>query len=127
METLKFMRCNRCGNIVIFLQDSGIPLVCCGQNMEEILPNTTDGAHEKHVPVVKRRDDCFEIVVGSVEHPMSMEHYIEWIVLEYEDGFEQVRLMPGDRPCAIFKIKKNKIPVAAYAYCNLHGLWKNLV
>lgn len=127
METLKFMRCRRCGNIVVFLQDSGMPMICCGQKMEEILPNKTDGAYEKHLPVVQWRDDCIEVVVGSVEHPMSMEHFIEWIILEYEGGFEQIRLKPGDRPCAFFEIKRNESPVAAYAYCNLHGLWKTVI
>ena len=92
---------------------------------EELTANTTDGAYEKHVPVVLINNDTVTIVVGSVEHPSLPAHYIEWILLETEQGFQIHYLKPGMKPEATFKVTEKV--VAAYEYCNLHGLWKKEV
>ena len=89
---------------------------------DALTPNTTDGALEKHVPVIEQNGDTVIVRVGSVEHPSLPAHYIEWIVLETEKGFQMHYLKPGDKPEAVFKTTEQVI--AAYEYCNLHGLWK---
>ena len=89
---------------------------------EELIPNTTDGAHEKHVPVIEHEGDSVTVRVGSVAHPMLDVHYIEWIILETSNGFRKKELNPGDAPEAHFAVTEPVI--AAYEYCNLHGLWK---
>lgn len=88
----------------------------------ELIANTTDGAHEKHVPVLELNGDVLTVKVGSVEHPSLPAHYIEWILLETEHGFQIHYLKPGMKPEAVFKV--NEAVAAAYEYCNLHGLWK---
>ena len=92
---------------------------------EELTANTTDGAYEKHVPVILMNGDTITVQVGSVEHPSLPAHYIEWIILETEQGFQIHYLKPGMKPEAIFKVTEKV--VAAYEYCNLHGLWKKEV
>ena len=89
---------------------------------EELTANTTDGAHEKHVPVIEQSGNAVTVKVGSIEHPSMTEHYIEWILLETEMGFQIHYLKPGMKPEAVFLT--NEKVVAAYEYCNLHGLWK---
>lgn len=89
---------------------------------EELTVNTTDGAHEKHVPVIEQNGNTVNVKVGSVEHPSLPEHYIEWILLETEQGFQIHYLKPGMKPEAAFLT--NEKVIAAYEYCNLHGLWK---
>ena len=123
MKVLKFYRCNVCGNIAIKLVDSGIPMVCCGQPMTEIVANTTDAAQEKHVPVVTRNGDVVDIKVGSVPHPMTNEHYIQFIVLETEENTYIKELQPNDAPETKILLSKDKKIKAVYAYCNLHSLW----
>ena len=123
MKVLKFYRCNVCGNIAIKLVDSGIPMVCCGQPMTEIVANTTDAAQEKHVPVVTRNGDVVDIKVGIVPHPMTNEHYIQFIVLETEENTYIKELQPNDAPETKFLLSKDKKIKAVYAYCNLHNLW----
>ena len=88
---------------------------------EEIIPNTTDGVYEKHVPVIEHHGDTVVVQVGSVSHPMLDVHYIEWIVLETATGYQKKDLKPGDKPEAAFAVTEPV--VAAYEYCNLHGLW----
>ena len=90
-----------------FLLSSGVPVVCCGEPMQEIIPGTTDGALEKHVPVIEVEGNKVTVRVGAVEHPMLPEHYIEWIALE-----------------TVFMLAEGDSVVAAYEYCNLHSLWK---
>lgn len=121
---LKFYRCKHCGNIVGKIYDSGVPIVCCGENMEELTANTSDGAHEKHVPVVKVEDNTVHVLVGSTEHPMAEDHYIEWIALQTKNGNQRICLNPGDKPEACFAICDGDEVEAVYEYCNLHGLWK---
>ena len=120
---MKFYRCAHCGNIIAFLENKGVPVVCCGQKMDEIIPGSVDAAAEKHVPVIKIDGDTVTVCVGDVAHPMTEPHHIAWIVLETEHGFQKKDLDPTGEPCAVFKLAVDKA-VAAYAYCNLHGLWK---
>jgi superoxide reductase len=119
----KFYVCKHCGNIVIFIHESGAPLTCCGDKMTQIVPNTVDAATEKHVPVVSVDGDIVTVEVGSVEHPMLPEHFIQWIYLETNKGLQMKYLEPGDKPKAVFSLNGEKA-VAAYEYCNLHGLWR---
>jgi len=97
-------------------------MVCCGENMVELVANATDAAGEKHVPVVSVDGNTINVSVGSVAHPMIEEHFIEWIYLETEKGGQMKFLKPGEEPKASF-VLENDEPVGAYAYCNLHGLW----
>lgn len=120
----KYFICERCGNIVEVVKPSGVPLMCCGQKMTELIPGTTDGAAEKHVPVVVVDGTKVSVSVGQVEHPMVEAHYIEWIALETKNGYQRKALKPGEAPATNFAITEDDEVVAAYAYCNLHGLWK---
>lgn len=121
---MKFYRCPTCGNIIAKVNDSGVPVVCCGKPMQELVPNTGDGAGEKHVPVIKREGNLVSVTVGSVEHPMLDNHYIQWIALETKQGNQRKVLKPGEAPIATFLIAEDDEVVAAYEYCNLHGLYK---
>lgn len=120
---MKFYVCEHCGNIVTFLNNTGVPVMCCGQKMTEIVPGTTDAAVEKHVPVISVNGSAVTVKVGSVEHPMIPEHFIQWIVLETKQGQQIKHLTPNDKPQAVFALAEGDEVVAAYAYCNLHGLW----
>ena len=122
---MKFFVCKVCGNFVSMVKESGAPMTCCGQKMTELVPGTSDGAVEKHVPVVTVEGNKVTVTVGSVEHPMAPEHYIEWIALETAKGCQRKVLEPGDKPCAEFLLTDDDSCIAAYAYCNLHGLWKS--
>lgn len=118
----KFFKCKHCGNVIVKTVDSGVPVVCCGEKMEELVANTVDASQEKHVPVVTKVDECtIKVEVGSVAHPMAPEHHISFIYVETENGGILANLK--DKPEATFCICNDK-PVAVYEYCNLHGLWK---
>ena len=121
---MKFYVCEHCGNIITYAKNVGVPVMCCGQKMTELVPGTTDAAVEKHVPVVTVEGQKVVVEVGGVEHPMVEAHYIEWIVLETEKGYQKVDLKPEQAPKAEFALVEGDKGVAAYAYCNLHGLWK---
>ncbi len=121
---MKFYVCEKCGNLVSMVKESGVPMMCCGQKMTELVPGTSDGAVEKHVPVYTVDGDKVSVTVGSVEHPMLDAHYIEWIAIETEKGTQTKSLKPGDAPKAEFALTPDDSLVAVYAYCNLHGLWK---
>jgi superoxide reductase len=123
MDGKKFFICKHCGNLVGMIFDSTVPLVCCGEEMTELVPNTTDASNEKHVPVVTVSGDLVTVEIGSVPHPMLPEHYIQWIYLETEKGGQRKALKPGEAPKAVFALHDDK-PVAAFEYCNIHGLWK---
>jgi superoxide reductase len=118
---IAFFRCEVCGNMVGLIKSGGGQLVCCGKPMLKLEPNTTDAAVEKHVPVAVRKDGKIFVEVGSVAHPMTEQHYIEWIAIVTENGTERISLSPTDEPKAVFCDKEN---AEVYAYCNLHGLWK---
>ncbi len=120
---MKFYRCEHCGNIIMKLNDSGVPVVCCGQPMKELVPGATDGALEKHVPVVEIEGNAVKVRVGEAEHPMLEEHFIQFIVLETSNGYQVKYLKPGQKPEASFVLADGEKAVAAYEYCNLHGLW----
>ena len=120
---MKVYTCRQCGNVVQMLEESGVTVVCCGKTMEELVPNTVDASGEKHLPVVEVVGNKVSVKVGSVEHPMVPEHYIEWIYLETENGGQVKNMKPEAEPVATFTLNEDKA-VAAYAYCNLHGLWK---
>ena len=121
---LKFYKCKHCGNIIAVVKASGAPISCCGEKMTEIVPGTADAAVEKHVPVVEVKDGKVIVTVGEVAHPMAPEHYIEWIAISTDQGNQRKILEPGDKPMACFALCDGEKLEAAYAYCNLHGLWK---
>ena len=121
---MKFYRCAHCGKIIAVVKESGVPVMCCGQKMEEIVPGTTDAAAEKHVPVYEVKDNVVTVCVGSVAHPMTEEHYIEWVSLQTKGGNQRKALKPGDEPKVCFAICDGDEVEAVYAYCNLHSLWK---
>ena len=121
----KFLICEHCGNMIAMVKDTGVPVMCCGQKkMTEIVPGTTDAAIEKHVPVISQQGNIVTVTVGSVEHPMIPEHFIEWISLETNKGNQRKLLKPGDEPKVCFAMCEGDEVEAVYAYCNLHGLWK---
>ncbi len=124
MTAQRFFFCKHCGNIIAFVHASGAPVSCCGEPMQEILPNTTDAAQEKHVPVIEVNGSVVAVSIGSVEHPMTDAHFIQWVSLESKQGNQRKELHPGDAPKAVFVLAEGDEPVAAFAYCNLHGLWK---
>ncbi len=126
MKDIKFYRCEHCGNLVGMVNDAGVPLVCCGQKMTHLDPGTTDGAVEKHLPVVTVEGNTVKVEVGSVAHPMTEEHSIQWIYLQTTKGGQRKALAPNDPPVVTFALLEEE-PVAVYAYCNLHGLWKTEV
>ncbi|MBR4832197.1 MAG: desulfoferrodoxin [Butyrivibrio sp.] len=121
---MRFFVCEKCGNMVEMIKESGAPMSCCGQNMTELVPGTSDGAYEKHVPVFTVEGNKVTVNVGSVEHPMMPEHYIEWIAIETKKGSQRKKLSPGEKPTAEFLLTDGDSVVAVYEYCNLHGLWK---
>lgn len=120
----EFYRCSHCGNIIAFVENKGVPVMCCGQKMEKIEPNTTDAAQEKHVPVIAQEGRLVTVSVGSAAHPMLPEHFIEWISIETDKGNQRKVLTPADAPKAEFMLLDGENITAAYAYCNLHGLWR---
>ncbi len=116
-------RCKHCGNIIAHIEDSGVRCECCGEEMEALVPNTTDAAGEKHVPVITVEGNLVTVSVGSMAHPMLDVHYIEWIMIETAAGRQRKTLKPGDEPKAVFALVDGDTVTAAYEYCNLHGLW----
>ena len=121
---MKFLKCEGCGKIVELIVPSACPTKCCGDPMVELVPNTTDGAHEKHVPVVTREGNAVHVEVGSVEHPMMEKHWITLIAVETDKGVQRRDLTPADAPKADFALAGDEELKAVYEYCNLHGLWK---
>ena len=121
---MKFYRCDHCGNIVTFVHNSGVPVMCCGQKMTELVPGTVDAAQEKHVPVVQVQGASVHVQVGAVAHPSRPEHFIQFIALETNQGSQIKYLQPGQAPQADFALAPEEQVVAVYEYCNLHGLWK---
>ena len=120
----KFYICERCGNIIAKVKDTGVPVMCCGQAMKEIVPGTSDASLEKHVPVYEVVDNIVKVKVGSIEHPMTKEHYIEWISLQTKNGNQRKTLSPEDKPEASFAIIEGDEVESVFAYCKLHSLWK---
>ena len=123
MKMQRFFKCQHCGNFVGLLTDKGAPLVCCGEPMAELVPNTVEASAEKHIPEVAISGNSISVQVGSVLHPMEEKHHISFIYVETEKGGQRKCLEIGTEPKAEFCFVDDK-PVAVYAYCNLHGLWK---
>ena len=121
---MKFYKCKHCGNIIAYVHSSGVQVVCCGEKMEELVPNTQDGAREKHVPVYEVKGNKVVVNVGSVDHPMTEAHLIEWVALETKLGNQRKTLKANQAPRVEFCIEDGDEVVAVYAYCNLHGLYK---
>ncbi|MDO4940046.1 MAG: desulfoferrodoxin family protein [Lachnospiraceae bacterium] len=122
--TQRFFRCEVCGNIVAMVESSGVPIVCCGQNMTEMTAQTEDQGAEKHVPVWEIKDNIVHVTVGQVEHPMANEHYIQWVSIRTDMGNQRKELRAGDAPKACFALCEGEKLLEIYAYCNVHGLWK---
>ena len=120
----KFCTCRHCGNTISMVEDHGVPVQCCGEAMHQILPGKTDGAQEKHVPVCETSGNKVMVTVGSVEHPMTPEHYIQWICLMTNQGCHYKFLSPTAPPKACFLLCEGELVEEVYAHCNLHSLWK---
>jgi len=121
-QAREIYKCDICGNIVEVVHNSGGTLVCCGQPMTLKLENTQDAAVEKHVPVIEKIEGGIRVMVGAVEHPMTVEHHIEFIEVHTENKVYRKFLKPGEKPVAEFKLDEEVLFVREY--CNLHGLWK---
>ncbi|MEL7655869.1 MAG: desulfoferrodoxin family protein [Bacillota bacterium] len=124
MKEPRFFICKHCGNIITFVEDHNVPVICCGEKMTELAANTSDGAKEKHVPVVEREGNIVTVTVGSAAHPMLPEHHIAWIYLQTSAGGQIKYLEVGKEPKASFALSEGETPLTAFEYCNLHGLWK---
>lgn len=123
MKHQKFYICEHCGNLIGMIYDAGVPMMCCGQKMKKLEAGVVEASHEKHVPVVKVDGNIVNVSVGSVEHPMAEEHNIAWVYLQTDQGGQRKNLEIGKAPVVRFALADEK-PIAVYAYCNLHGLWK---
>ncbi len=121
---MKFFICQHCGNIIAMVKSSGVPVVCCGEPMTEIIPGTSDASVEKHVPVYEVKDNKVFVTVGAAPHPMIPQHYIEWVSLQTKFGNQRKALHPGEEPKVCFSLCEGDEVEAVYAYCNLHSLWK---
>lgn len=120
----KFYRCKHCGQIIAIVKGTGVPVICCGEPMQEIKAGEMDASVEKHVPVFEVKDDKVYVTIGSVNHPMEEAHYIEWVALKTKFGNQRKALKPGDEPKVVFPLLPGDEVEAVLAYCNLHGLWK---
>ena len=123
MCEIRFYVCEHCGNIVGLIHNAGVPMMCCGQKMTELTPNTVEASVEKHLPVVTVDGDKVTVEIGSAPHPMLEEHHIVWVYLQTDRGGQRKCLEIGAEPKVTFALADEK-PVSVFAYCNLHGLWK---
>ena len=119
----RFYICEHCGNLIGLIHNAGVPIMCCGQKMTPLVPGTVEASAEKHIPVVTVEGNIVKVEVGSVYHPMVEDHSIQWVYLQTDKGGQRKCLEVGAAPVVTFALADEK-PVAAYAYCNLHGLWK---
>ena len=126
MKENRFYICEHCGNVIEMVNDAGVPVMCCGQKMTALEPGVVEASHEKHIPVVEVEGEKVTVKIGSVDHPMTEEHSILWVYHKTDKGGYRKNLEPGKEPKAVFALYDEK-PVAVYAYCNLHGLWKTEV
>ena len=123
MSNTKYYICEKCGNVIEKIDDSGVPVVCCGQKMTPIVAGTVEASREKHIPVATVDGNVVRVSVGSVEHPMAEEHSILWVELKTDKGVQRKNLVVGEPPVVSFALV-DETPLEVYAYCNLHGLWK---
>lgn len=119
----KFYICEHCGNLIGMIHNAGVPVMCCGQKMTKLEPGTTDAAAEKHVPVIAFEGTTVTVAIGEVEHPMTEAHHIAWVYLLTDQGAQRKCLPVEGAPFVTFALSEGEKPLAAYAYCNLHGLW----
>ena len=119
----KFFRCRRCGNLIGLINDGQAPMICCGEKMTELIPNTVEASTEKHLPAVTVSGDSISVQIGSTLHPMENDHHITFVYVETEHGGQRKSLKIGEEPKVSFCFTNDK-PLAVYAYCNLHGIWK---
>ena len=119
----KFFICKHCGNLIGLIENKGVPTVCCGEKMTELVPNTVEASVEKHLPVVMVSGDCISVQVGSVPHPMEDAHHITFVYVETQRGGQRKCLKLGDEAKLTFAFSDDK-PVAVFSYCNIHGLWE---
>lgn len=120
----KIYVCEHCNAMAAMIKGGGKKLVCDGEEMKELIPGTTEAATEKHIPVYEVEGNLVKVCVGSVEHPMQPEHYIEWVSLQTKQGIQRKMLRPDERPVVCFALCEGDEVEAVYAYCNQHGLWK---
>jgi len=120
---MKFNLCKHCGNLAGLIEDKGVPMTCCGEKMAELVPNTIEASAEKHLPVVAATGGGITVEVGSAAHPMLEAHHIAFVYVETKRGGQRKCLQAGEKPSLKFGFMDDQ-PVAVYAYCNLHGLWK---
>ena len=121
---MKFYRCKHCGQIVAIVKKTGAKIVCCGEEMEEIIPGSVDASKEKHVPEYQVKGNRVEVRIVSVDHPMIPEHYIEWVAIQTKLGNQRKALKPNENPFVSFVLEDGDTVEVVYAYCNLHGLWR---
>lgn len=119
----KLYRCARCGNIIVKVKDSGVLVVCCGEPMQELKANTTEAATEKHIPVLSISEDKVDVTIGEILHPMTNEHFIEFVLLVTNLGYKINHLKPNNEPKTTFALERGEKVLNCYAYCNLHSLW----
>lgn len=124
-ERQKFFKCKHCENIIGLINNAGVPLICCGEEMTELIPNTTDASAEKHVPVVQAEGNQITVKIGSKPHPMTAEHHISWVYIQTAKGGQRKNLDIDGEPSVIFTLTDDDKFEIAFAYCNLHGLWKS--
>ena len=122
----RFYICRTCGNIVGLIHGTGVPIKCCGSVMEQLEPTTANEGGEKHSPAVNVNGDRVSVQVGSTAHPMENDHSINWVYMQTDRGGQRKCLCPGDKPEVEFCLCNEK-PVAVYAYCDKHGLWKTVL
>ena len=120
---MKFYKCKHCGKIIAIVNDKAVPTICCGEPMVELVPNTEDGAHEKHIPIYKVEGNIVHVEVGEILHPMLEGHYIEWIALKTNLGNQRKVLKPGEEPKADFALLPGEKVEMVVEHCNLHGLY----
>ena len=118
----EFLKCNKCGNIAALLENKGPKLVCCGQEMSLLTPNTVDAAAEKHVPAAELKDGMLHVKVGAVPHPHTKEHHIAWISVAQDSMTQRIKLDEESEAAAQFQLTEGD-SATVYAFCNLHGLW----
>ena len=122
---MKFLKCDNCNTILGSVGGDTTTVSCCGSIAKELIPNTIDASHEKHVPVFEIKDNVVKVVVGSTIHPMTEDHHIAWVAIETEEGFQRKNLAYNAEPVLTFALTANDKLQSVYAYCNLHGLWRS--
>lgn len=120
---MKFFKCRHCGKIIAVVNERNVPTICCGEPMSEMVPNTSDGAFDKHIPVYEVKDNVVTVTVGEVKHPMMENHYIEWIAIETNFGNQRKVLKPGEEPVVKFALLEGEKVIRVMEHCNLHGLY----